>query len=951
MGAVQDSFGGEPTSSEKKRERQKTVREEVADETRRMKRMKGHSKPMIGWNEGEVGERASGKRAPGMRGGQEQGVKKWQSKQEGATTSKKAKRPGGLTIRKGQAMGEGDSTRLGIVAVREPSEQLKKAMARRNLGGGRLVRGRVLAKGRSVGSTTKRQCCGSNTSGTMTVRSWRRAPHSTAHRPRRVCNIPQCERYYNHRSLTHDGVEDIKGAMLRQFHEEKGKIWTKNPLVLAPIYKPVTHKPKRAERVHKDVFKPEDKDKYFYYPINGQHTVATVKELAGEAIFELWKMHSWPTTVVWFSDEDFRGYLQKAAFEDMREAWENQGRSVAIQGNPSGKEAKKQAFFEFQKLLLGKSLNDAHWTMARKATTLADKEHVAAIGNALRQWMPLVTAGDEVFRKGMEFYDKSAEGKLLGGDGKTPLSKPGKYMPDKSPGLQLIPEMGAKEAAGETKMGWLGRVPPPPTKKKTQSYDKFFIVVKEPDTFCWQSLGDMTDAEKLSILDDILALRGVFVQSAGGHLKHQHKPGIEDIVATRRVDRMMLRMFHYILFLESEEEAEVWRYGSQFFQTKEQLLAEFASRGLTKQVWVELQKHFHGAVEYVNTCKRCLPYEKESLDETKKMYNDERFPKSFEKSVRSILGRTEEEVQDTIRVSGDVRHIKWHKINRVTSLIPFSCPPSQAHTRPIEIREIVGHYVSNLYVLDLCAPTLLSDWQEDDFASLQGVLQTLSPRHWALVVFFPSRWELSFLKGMAKLTVHHIRTGKWVRHAQSKGTVREGNMLVEEYDRLYVVFNGANLADNTVAVFRTSSPSKPSRANAPSPSKPAAVARSKVACSSDPSRQAMACFDVADEDKFPRSQWEDGGVTNVRGTTYGNRERNPAHVIGLLENFCRVGQTVLFFGKAHASAVWELLRSGRNVIALEDEAKMIDYLCEFVKTHVGDPRHHCFFVQTTGERN
>ncbi|GBG85135.1 hypothetical protein CBR_g39701 [Chara braunii] len=422
-----------------------------------------------------------------MPGGQEQGVRKRQSKQVGATTSKKAKRPGGLTIREGQDMSEGDSARLGIAATREPSEKSKRKLAAEEDDGEKKPRRRKIAEGtrcgeRAVGRQYDEAATfwleyERNDDGEIVEKE---LPIQLLIDPRRVCDIPPWERYYNHRSFTRYGVDDMKGAMLRQFHEEKRKISTKNPLVLTPIYKPVTHKPERAERVYKDVFKPEDKDKYFYYPVNGQHTVAAV-ELAGEAIFELWKMHSWPARVVWFSDEDFRGYLQ--------------------------------------------------------------------------------------------------------------------------------------------------------------------------------SLDDMTDAKKSSILEDILALRGLFVQSASGHLKRQHKPGIKDMVATRKVDRMMLRMFHYILFLESEEDAKVSRYGSQLFRTEEQLLAEFASRGLTKQVWVELRKHFHGAVEYVNTCKRCLSYEKKSLDETKKMYDDERFPKSFEKSVRSILRRTEEEVQDTIRVSGAVRHI------------------------------------------------------------------------------------------------------------------------------------------------------------------------------------------------------------------------------------------------------------------------------------------------------
>ncbi|GBG74060.1 hypothetical protein CBR_g17770 [Chara braunii] len=358
-------------------------------------------------------------------------------------------------------------------------------------------------------------------------------------------------------------------------------------------------------------------------------------------------------------------------------------------------------------------------------------------------------------------------------------------------------------------------------------------------------------------------------------------------------------------------------------------MAEFGPQGLTKQVWVELRKHFHGAVLYVNTCKRTLLHEKESLDDAKKLYDDDMFPKSFLKSVRSILRRTKEEVQDTIRVTGDVRHIKWHNLKRLTNLIPFACPPSQAHCRITEIREILRHYVCNLYVLDLCDPTLLADWREDDFANLQGVLQTLSPTHWALVVFFPARWELSFLRGMARLSVHHVRTAKWVRHAQKQTTVREGNMLVEECDRLYMIFNGENLADNIVVVYPANSPTKASRAHGPSLAKHVVAACSKVVCSSDPSGQAVACFDVADED----------------------RERNLSHLLGLLENFCKAGQTVFFFGKAHASFMWELMRNGQNVVALEDKANMIDYLNEFVKTHVADTCNDCTFVQTTGERN
>ncbi|GBG83625.1 hypothetical protein CBR_g37429 [Chara braunii] len=904
MGAVRESSGGEQTPSEKKSERQRMVRQEVAEGTLRMKRMRGKPEALMGGDGGGDGERASGKKP---------------TKEEGGMASKKARRPDGLTIRKGQAAGGGDSVDPSAEAAREPSGKSKRKVAVEEGDGQKKPRRRKTAEAASGGEGPVGQECNKaavfwleyerNDVGEIVEKE---LPVQLLIDPRKVCNIPPWERYYNHHSLSRETVDDIKDAMLCQFREKK--IWTRNPLVLAPIYKPVTRRLEQADRVHKDVFKPEDKNKYYYYPVNGQHTVAAVKELEAR--------------VVWFSDRDFAEYRQvslnentrhkmskqrsqKAAFLDMREAWENEGRPMAIQGNPSGKEAEKQKFFDFQKLILGKSPNESHWALSKKDLPLTDKEYVAAVGNALRQWMPLVTGGDDVFLRAMEFYAKWAEGKLLGGDAKTPLSRPGKYMPDKSPGLQAISEMGLKGAAGETKMGWL-------------------------------SLTDMTDVEKLSILDDILALRGVFVQSAGGHLKRQHKPGIKDMVATRKVDRVMLRMFHYILFLETEEDERVWHHESLFFQTEGKLLEEFGPQGLTKQMWVKMRKHFQGAVEYVNTCKRTLPREKKSLDDAKKLYEDDRFPKSFEKSVRSILRRTEEEVRDTIRVSGNVRHIKWPNLNRVTSLIPFAFPPSQAHSHVTAIREVVQHYVCNLYVLDLCDPTLLTDWREDDFANLQGLLQTLSPTHWALVIFFPSRWELSFLKGMARLSVHHVKTGKWVRNAQKQATVREGNMLVEECDRLYVVFNGEKLEDNTFAVYPASSPTKASCAHGPIPAKHTVAG---------PSGQAVACFDVAEEERFSRSMGEDGGVTSSQGPAYGEMERNPSRLLDLLENFCKVGQAVIFFGRAHASVVWELLRTGRNVVALEKEAKMIDYLHEFVKARVADTRNACQFARSTGERN
>ncbi|GBG91310.1 hypothetical protein CBR_g52196 [Chara braunii] len=191
-------------------------------------------------------------------------------------------------------MGGGDRAHPGTAAAREPWEKCKRKLAVEEGDGQKKPRRRKTAEAesggeRAVGTQYDEAAAfwleyERNDDGEIVEKE---LPVQLLIDPGKVCDIPPWERYYNHRSLSRDGVKDIKDAMVRQFHEEKGKIWTKNPLVLAPIYKPVTHRPEKAERVHKDVFKREDKDKYFYYPINGQHTVAAMKELYGEPIFEL----------------------------------------------------------------------------------------------------------------------------------------------------------------------------------------------------------------------------------------------------------------------------------------------------------------------------------------------------------------------------------------------------------------------------------------------------------------------------------------------------------------------------------------------------------------------------------------------------------------------------------------------------------------------------------------
>ncbi|GBG78036.1 hypothetical protein CBR_g25971 [Chara braunii] len=175
---------------------------------------------------------------------------------------------------------------------------------------------------------------------------------------------------------------------------------------------------------------------------------------------------------------------------------------------------------------------------------------------------------------------------------------------DQSLGLQSILEYGAKGATNETKMGWL------------VWDDKFFAIVKGPNMFCWQALADMANEEKFSIIEDIIALKGMFVQTVGDALKKQLKSGVKDMVARAKVDWIMLRSFHYILFLERKKDQAIWCSENKRFRTEGQLMAEFGSQWLTKKLWNDKRKHFFDKMDYMSTCNRKPAMDKESLKDS-----------------------------------------------------------------------------------------------------------------------------------------------------------------------------------------------------------------------------------------------------------------------------------------------------------------------------------------------
>ncbi|GBG82082.1 hypothetical protein CBR_g34362 [Chara braunii] len=70
-------------------------------------------------------------------------------------------------------------------------------------------------------------------------------------------------------------------------------------------------------------------------------------------------------------------------------------------------------------------------------------------------------------------------------------------------------------------------------------------------------------------------------------------------------------------------------------------------------------------------------------------------------------------------------------------------------------------------------------------------------------------------------------------------------------------------------------------------------------------------------------------------------ERNPTLLYNLMEFFCPTDNAVMFLGKAHAQVMWNLLRSGRHVVAVEGDTELLSFLNTYVMHEINIGVHNC----------
>ncbi|GBG81115.1 hypothetical protein CBR_g31791 [Chara braunii] len=369
--------------------------------------------------------------------------------------------------------------------------------------------------------------------------------------PERVLHIPEWEDAYNHRSLDDFLVDTIAAAMVDCYNRQDMR-YTKPTFVLAPIVAP-PEQGKPVVRVLPQDFDATHPEKYWYYHVCGQHNARAAMKVIDHPVFNYYTFYEWPFRPIYFTDEEFDGYAHVSCEDNLKD-----------KKNPP----------------------------RLQSLCMRDIRNIWKI-----RGQPRVVLGNVSKKQEEKFYEEWSKGKLLASNGRRWTEKRPTHEAVAKPGLSTI-----TDSQGLKKHVWYVRVEDPSLRKGKGKAKKggeektYYVQVPEPDVHCWKELADLTDREKRRLLKDVLNVNIVWVQGSNKKLAKQGKFSVKEMV-----DRIMLRLWHYVEFEYEDMPKEQWNVRSSFFRSKRKLFEEYADKGLDDKLWNESRKFFTDNA-YVNKC-------------------------------------------------------------------------------------------------------------------------------------------------------------------------------------------------------------------------------------------------------------------------------------------------------------------------------------------------------------
>ncbi|GBG67944.1 hypothetical protein CBR_g1063 [Chara braunii] len=262
----------------------------------------------------------------------------------------------------------------------------------------------------------------------------------------RIKRIPRGRILYNHRCLSENIVRGIENAIESSLTADPGT-WDRPELVLAPVdLDDVVGG--QGRRITPDEFFKRDSAEFDWYAVCGQHTAEAMKRLVAKdsATVKVYGLRAYSKVrVVFFKDDQTRGYFIVSAFDNTREnrammlSFQDAVRDIRqwrIDNNrietPKTKVSEKdvvvvarqKTWQNFMRACMGKACDKAFVKQP------LDNEYSKDWSNKLRGYMNLATSTAAVWPLVERFFAMFEEGQLPIDDGKIPLDMPGRMPND-----------------------------------------------------------------------------------------------------------------------------------------------------------------------------------------------------------------------------------------------------------------------------------------------------------------------------------------------------------------------------------------------------------------------------------------------------------------------------------------------------------------------------------------
>ncbi|GBG87023.1 hypothetical protein CBR_g44478 [Chara braunii] len=282
----------------------------------------------------------------------------------------------------------------------------------------------------------------------------------------RIQDIPDGEFRYIQRYLVQQTVDDIYDAMIASGEAAMRERMTgaasvnvctlyEKPVLLLVALRDTLHthasgRIVRARRVLPDDFDLESVNKYYYYPLSGQHNVAATRRCFVERpdIAQELRLDRWTARPVYYPDKSVDNYDTLSTFQNSNDKWNTPPhQNVVVQNirklwhESNCPEAKSGLAAEVKNAEYRKFAGEAlRLTGIRNLIDMSlTTQWSSQWSDALGSYMLLARATDDVFEKVKQVYTAWEAGQLSGRDVVKPATKQGESgkAPRAGPGFEL----------------------------------------------------------------------------------------------------------------------------------------------------------------------------------------------------------------------------------------------------------------------------------------------------------------------------------------------------------------------------------------------------------------------------------------------------------------------------------------------------------------------------------